>query len=102
MAGHNWELVRDLGLAQLAGNAAEVQRLSLEVQAGQLACTHITNPDPNAKPDLPLVNAGLTTLGRRCYKCGVGLEVKSAPADVKPGLVKSRTAPVEIKRAQGA
>lgn len=79
MAGHNWELVRDLGVAQRAGDSAAIQRLTLEIQAGQLACSHVVNPDRVAKPDLPLVTVGLTSTGDRCYKCG---------AWMKPGIVK--------------
>jgi len=96
MAGHNWELVRDLGLAQARKDEAAITRLTLEIQTGQSVCSHAPNPDKGAKPDLPLLNAGLTTLGERCYKCGMGLECTPV---VKPGIVKTRRPPLEIKRA---
>jgi len=73
---HIWELARDLGLA---GTEAERQRLTLEIQAFQATCAHVPNPE---HPE-------------RCYKCGL----PSAPAaEPKPGPVKVRRPPLDVRR----
>ncbi len=79
MAAHNWELVRDLNLAKCAGKGSDIERLEAEIKASQETCSpHVPNPE---RPE-------------RCYKCG-------APPAVsldRPGPVKARRRPLEIKR----
>jgi hypothetical protein len=95
MASHNWELVRDLGLAQAWRDEAKIQKLIFEIWTGQSICSHVANPDPKAAPDFPLMLAGLSTDDQRCYKCGAAMSTEA-----KPGLAKTRSLS-EIKRVSG-
>lgn len=71
-----WELARDLDLAK--DPAARV-RITLEIQAVQARCLHVPNPE---HPE-------------RCYKCGLS---PVPVAETKPGPVKIRRRPLEIRR----
>lgn len=108
MAAHNWELVRDLTLAEIrladarrrtnigplftgttspevAKEEAEVQRIMLEIQAGQASCSHIPNPE---RPE-------------RCYKCGFTASQGRLPTPEpapRPKLARTSPLHVEIKR----
>lgn len=67
MAAHDWELVRDLGLAQARGDADAVARIQAAIESGQRSCDHVPNPE---RPE-------------RCYKCGFGLRPAVRKCDVK-------------------
>lgn len=54
MAADTWELERDLGLARVARNAPEIQRLENAIVLFQSRCQHVENPE----------------IEGRCYKCG--------------------------------
>lgn len=95
MAGHNWEQVRDLGLALRANDAARAIVLTREIQAGQASCAHVLNPDASAPVDEALVRVGLTSTGKRCYKCGLGMV---GVALVGPGVSKVKPLMVAKKR----
>lgn len=91
MAAHNWELVRDLGIALQRGDNTLACELTHVIKQEQRECSHVANPDREAKPDFPLLKVGLTTLGERCYKCGASMPV------VKPGIVKAQQTILERK-----
>lgn len=74
MAGHTWELDRDLGLAVYRGDTAEIQRLEIILAGVQAQCDHVENPERVS----------------RCYKCGQeGLQPKTQEPAPRPGLVKA-------------
>lgn len=105
MAAHNWELVRDLTLAEarltdarrrvqvgplfsgttdanVSREEAEVQRIKLEIQAGQASCSHVANPE---RPE-------------RCYKCGHNMAQSPPSHASRPRLARTAPLHVVIKR----
>lgn len=73
MAGHTWELDRDLGLAVYRGDTAEIQRLEIILAGVQAQCDHVKNPERK----------------NRCYKCGKEGLQPAKIQEAKPGLVKT-------------
>lgn len=76
---HVWELARDLDLTK---DPAERARILQAIDFVQKACTHISNPE---HPE-------------RCYKCGVS---PLPHAEARPGIVKARRKPLEVKIRYG-